>query len=71
MIGTTAFVSHYEAGVEILDVSDPANPISIGWYDTYPGNTTVDFNGDWGVAEHLPYVYGSDLQTGLWIFELQ
>jgi choice-of-anchor B domain-containing protein len=70
VVGTLALLSHYEAGVQVLDVSDPARPVSIGWYDTFPGATRGDFEGDWGVTAHLPYLYVSDISTGLWIFRL-
>ncbi|HUP01177.1 MAG TPA: hypothetical protein VM737_06615 [Gemmatimonadota bacterium] len=35
--GRHAFLAHYKHGVEIVDVSEPAAPRLVGFYDTYPG----------------------------------
>lgn len=34
VLGTLAFVADREAGLEVIDVSDPANPIGAGFYRT-------------------------------------
>jgi hypothetical protein len=34
--GNRLYVSWYQAGVQIFDISDPANPVRIGQYDTVP-----------------------------------
>jgi len=65
-----AFVSHYVEGVRILDISDPSDPVEVGYYDTFqqPGGL---FDGDWGVYPFFPsrnFVV-SDIQTGLYIFQ--
>ena len=64
-----AFISHYVEGVRILDISDPSDPVEVGYYDTFqqPGGL---FDGDWGVYPFFPsrnFVV-SDVQTGLYIF---
>jgi|GEM_PF-1680822 len=67
--GTYAYLSHYAEGVKVLDISNPAEPVEVGYYDTYPqpGN---EFVGDWGVYPHFPsgnFVV-SDIQSGLYVF---
>ncbi len=64
-----AFISHYVEGVRILDISDPSDPVEVGYYDTFQGTGGV-FDGDWGVYPFFPsrnFVV-SDIQTGLYIF---
>lgn len=68
--GNHAYLSHYVEGVKILDISDPRDPVEVGYYDTYP-TPGRDFNGDWGVYPYFPsgnFVV-SDIQTGLYIFK--
>ena len=35
VMGNKLYVSWYQAGVQVFDISDPANPKHIGQYDTY------------------------------------
>jgi hypothetical protein len=69
--GDTIFMSHYQAGVVALDVSNlPAAPAVIGYYDTYPGIGT-GYQGAWNV---YPYFNSgkfivSDINTGLYVFK--
>jgi hypothetical protein len=35
VMGNRLYVSWYQAGVQIFDISDPTNPVRIGQYDTY------------------------------------
>jgi choice-of-anchor B domain-containing protein len=63
------FLSHYVEGVKVLDISDPADPVEVGYYDTYP-QPGSGFSGDWGVYPFFPsrnFVV-SDIQSGLYIF---
>jgi choice-of-anchor B domain-containing protein len=67
--GNHAYISHYVEGVKVLDISDPRDPVEVGYYDTYP-DPGEGFNGDWGVYPYFPsgnFVV-SDIQTGLYIF---
>jgi hypothetical protein len=69
--GNYAYMSHYESGLKIIEISDPRNPIEIGSYDTYPAGSTPNFNGSWGV---YPFALGNkifmgDMQTGLYVLK--
>ncbi len=47
------YQSHYQAGLRIVDISDPANPVEIGFFDTVPyGTNTPGFGGSWS---NYPY----------------
>jgi len=64
------FISHYTTGIKILDIFNPADPIEVAAYDTYPQNDDDGFYGCWGAFPFTQnnYVYASDMQNGLFIF---
>ena len=37
VMGNKLYVSWYQAGVQIFDLSDPVNPVHVGQYDTFDG----------------------------------
>ena len=63
------FISHYQSGVYIVDISDPSNPTEIAHYDTYPPGEAAAFNGNWGVYQYTQngMVFASDLESRLTI----
>ena len=63
-----AIISYYVDGTRILDISDPANPVEVGLYDT--SDLTGLYDGNWGTYAYLPsgYIISSDRQNGLFIF---
>lgn len=65
--GDILYASWYEAGVEAFDISDPANPVRIAHYDTYPGGGFQ--YGAWGVYPLLggDRILVSDYEGGLFI----
>lgn len=65
------FVSWYQAGLQVFDISDPANPFHLGGYDTFPG-TLSGFDGNWGVYPFLglEQVLLSDTDGGLFIIDV-
>jgi choice-of-anchor B domain-containing protein len=72
MKGNYIFVSYYEDGLCIFDISNPANPVMSGFYDTNEAETEGKLRGAWGVYPFLPSgnVIVSDRQTGLYIFDV-
>ena len=63
--GNFAYISHYDAGVRVLDVSDPSMIHEVGYYDTYAGSGL----GCWGTFPYFQSgkIIGSDVETGLWV----
>lgn len=70
-----AVISYYQDGVQIYDISDPANPVRSGYFDTrpeigdnngYPGDP---YQGCWGAFTRLPSgnILASDMQNGLFV----
>lgn len=68
--GTTAFLSNYRSGLRLLDVSDPLAPVETGYFDTFPGSDSANFNGLWDNDPYLPSgtVLGSDIERGLFVW---
>ena len=50
------YMSHYEDGVKVYDITDRENPVIAGYNDIYPlnGNSYQGFKGTWGVYPFLP-----------------
>ncbi len=71
--GNRYYMSNYERGLTILDISDPANPQQVGYFDTFPMSDRASFNGAWGVYPFLPsgLVLVSDINSGLYILKPQ
>ena len=81
------FVSAYEDGLQIFNMMDPENPITVGWYYTYDGphmrgyggsqvpdmQGTSVMNGAFGVdvRNRDGLIVISDSATGFWLFRLE
>lgn len=68
IVGDLLYVSWYNAGLLVFDISDPANPQEVGRYDTYPGSFATT-TGCWGVYPFLgpDRILASDTETGLYV----
>ena len=71
--GDTVYVSHYQSGVSIVDVSNPSIPVEVANFDTYPGGDLADFDGCWGVYPHAPdgQIYASNMDGQLFVLSQQ
>lgn len=69
--GNHYYMSTYERGVTVLDISDPHNPFEIGYFDTFPISNNTSFNGAWGVYPYLPsgVILASDINSGLYVLK--
>lgn len=67
--GNRYYMSNYSRGLTILDISNPASPVTAGFIDTYPFSNAASFVGAWGAYPFLPSgVIGiSDIDTGLYL----
>jgi len=67
-----AYVSYYNDGIHIFDISDPYNVVQAGYYDTYSLPDTINYKGVWGI---YPFANGkiiaSDRQSGLYVFDTE
>ena len=49
VIGNHMYLSSYQDGLRVFDVTDPAEPVEVAFFDTFPGTPTSFFQGNWGV----------------------
>jgi len=70
IIGNMLFVSWYQAGLVVVDITDPRQPYLTGVYDTHTGPIN-GFDGCWGAYPFLGFdkVLLSDLDGGLYIVD--
>ncbi|PHN07267.1 choice-of-anchor B family protein [Flavilitoribacter nigricans] len=63
------YVSYYYDGLQVFDISDPAQPQRIAYYDTSDIEHRKSYEGAWGVYPFLPSgnILVSDMQEGLFI----
>jgi hypothetical protein len=72
IMGNLLYVSWYQAGTLIFDITNPNSPVLIGSYDTWPGAVNAgQLDGNWGVYPYLGQdrVLLSDRNTGLYIID--
>lgn len=67
--GDLLYASYYYNGVQVWNVSNPAEPQYWGYYDTYPGTDETFYAGNWGIYSLLPSntILASDMQGGLFV----
>ncbi len=68
------FQSNYRSGLRVFDYSnDPVNPTEIAYFDTYPANDGIGYNGTWSNYPYLPSgtILISDIESGLFIVKLE
>ncbi|MCA1570165.1 MAG: hypothetical protein LC798_07555 [Chloroflexi bacterium] len=61
--GSLVFFGSYNAGLQVVDYSDPANPVQAAYYIA-PATTA------WGALYHEGYIYVGDMSRGLDVYEL-
>ncbi|MBA3662902.1 MAG: choice-of-anchor B family protein [Bacteroidetes bacterium] len=72
-----AVLSCYEDGLYIYNISQPASPCVVGFFDTYPqsggnvGYSGQSYRGNWGAYPYLPsgIILANDMQNGLFILD--
>jgi hypothetical protein len=71
VLGNFLFLSWYQNGVQVFDISDVTKPVRVGFYDTFPGPKTTSYQGNWGVFPQLGFdrILLSDIQRGLFVLD--
>jgi len=69
--GDLLFQSNYSAGLRILSIKDPTNPLEVASFDTYPSGDRAAFVGSWG---NYPYfnsgtIIVSSIEEGLYVLK--
>jgi hypothetical protein len=71
------FVSGYLDGLQVFNMMDPRNPVTVAYYDTYLGPPNEDrtpvFNGAFGidVRNEDGLIVVTDMSTGIWTFRME
>jgi choice-of-anchor B domain-containing protein len=70
--GNFLFVAHYTVGARIYDITDPARPVEVAYYDTWPGDDGI-FAGVYEAPPFYPsgIFTATDRLSGLYIFHVQ
>ena len=79
MKGNTLYLSWYTEGVVVVDISKPWRPKMIAQFIPpekaedplgvfFPGEEYIEI---WGVFPYRGYVLASDMNNGLWIFQVK
>lgn len=70
--GDYAYVSHYEDGIQVINIVDPMKPFVAAYYDIKPNESYNGTTGFWGVYPFLPSgnIIASDTWNGLFIFKM-
>ena len=72
--GNLMYQSNYQSGLRIFDISDVANPVEVGFFDTVPtGSDSPGFGGSWS---NYPYfesgsIIVTSMNEGLFIVRRQ
>ncbi len=66
------FESNYRSGLRVFDATDPLSPTEVAYFDTYPENDGVGYNGTWSNYPYLPSgtILISDITRGFFIVSL-
>ncbi|AKA35072.1 choice-of-anchor B family protein [Flagellimonas lutaonensis] len=73
VLGNLYFLANYTAGLRVLDISQIADKTIVeeGFFDTYPSNNTVSFNGVWSVYPYFASgkILVNDINSGLFVIK--
>ncbi|MFT6705260.1 MAG: choice-of-anchor B domain-containing protein [Flavobacteriales bacterium] len=69
--GNFLYLSYYYDGVQVYDLTDPANPERVLFYNTSSEADGDNYKGAWGIYPFLPSgnILISDMQTGFTVIE--
>ncbi len=70
--GKYMFQSNYVAGLRVVDISDPANPREVGYFDTVPaGDNIPGFAGSWSNYPYFPSgtIIVTSMREGLFVLK--
>ena len=61
----------YQGGISLVDLTDTANPVEIGFFDRGPlSSTTLMLGGFWSAYWYNGQIYGSEIARGFDVFGL-
>lgn len=73
-LGNYYYMSNYQRGLSVIDVSNPTDMKDVALFDTFsiPESNSANFNGAWGAYPYLPSgnILVSDIEYGLFVLKL-
>lgn len=65
------WLSSYQDGLYLYDISSPSNTTIYGYFDTQPMTGTTNYSGNWGAYPYLPskIIIACDMQNGIFILD--
>jgi choice-of-anchor B domain-containing protein len=75
VMGNRVFQANYTTGLHVLEFMDPGlgEIAEVGYFDTFPADDSIAFDGAWSVYPYLPSgnIIVSDISNGLFVLTLQ
>jgi hypothetical protein len=76
IVGRRAYVSWYDFGVQVLDLSRPGSPRALAHFQPGAGRNPAnpwcqDCTFVWGVFPNRDYFVATDMNTGLWVAKIR
>ena len=67
--GNRYYFSNYSEGLTVLDITTPATPSRVGFFDTFPATAELGFVGAWGTYPFFASgtIAISDINSGLYL----
>jgi hypothetical protein len=67
--GNRYYFSNYSEGLTVLDITNPATPARVGFFDTFPATAELGFVGAWGAYPFFASgtIAISDINSGLYL----
>ena len=64
--------SWYQGGISVVDFTDRANPVELGWWDRGPlSSERLILGGSWSAYYYNGYIFSNDIQKGLDVLEIR
>ena len=75
VLGNRVYQANYTSGLRVLEIGNLANGelTEVAFFDTFPANDAVEFDGAWSVYPFLPSgnIIVSDISNGLFVLTVQ
>ena len=75
VLGNRVYEANYTSGLRVLEIGNLASGelTEVAFFDTFPANDAVEFDGAWSVYPFLPSgnIIVSDISSGLFVLTLQ
>lgn len=70
IVGNLAYISWYTGGTRIADISDPAHPVQIAYFNASVNDSIGTFSGNWDIYPYFKSgkLIASYMENGLYVF---